>query len=179
MSTQTSDLGLNKPAAGDTDWAAEVNENWDKIDDILKYISTPIFWHLATGEPDAIGQGTWENTRDTNVLYNAYFYNMTHNNGDNFSLKFRCPKGTYKLRFNFIKDVDCGICKVYIDDVQVGVSGGYDGYAASIQGKNVEEIEGLSLSSGEHTLKFIVDGKNASSADHYIEFSGICLQRTA
>jgi hypothetical protein len=38
MSTTTSNIGLSKPAAGDTDWASEVNGNWDKIDTILKVI---------------------------------------------------------------------------------------------------------------------------------------------
>jgi hypothetical protein len=32
MTTQTTNLGLNKPAAGDTDWAQEVNDNWDTLD---------------------------------------------------------------------------------------------------------------------------------------------------
>lgn len=34
MSEQTPYLGLNKPTEGDTDWATELNANWDKIDDI-------------------------------------------------------------------------------------------------------------------------------------------------
>ena len=35
MSTQTPNLSLNKPAEGDTDWAAEVNANWDTLDDAV------------------------------------------------------------------------------------------------------------------------------------------------
>lgn len=33
MTTQTDRLKLNKPAEGDTDWAAEINENWDILDE--------------------------------------------------------------------------------------------------------------------------------------------------
>jgi hypothetical protein len=38
MSTTTPNIGMSKPAAGDTDWASEVNGNWDKIDTVLKVI---------------------------------------------------------------------------------------------------------------------------------------------
>jgi len=38
MSTTTSNIGLSKPEAGDTDWASEVNGNWDKIDTILEVL---------------------------------------------------------------------------------------------------------------------------------------------
>jgi len=35
MSTQTTKLSLSKPAQGDMDWTAEVNGNWDTLDDAL------------------------------------------------------------------------------------------------------------------------------------------------
>ncbi len=35
MSTQTPKLKLNKPGAGDMDWADEVNRNWDVLDDAV------------------------------------------------------------------------------------------------------------------------------------------------
>jgi hypothetical protein len=38
MSTTTPNIGMSKPAAGDTDWASEVNGNWDKLDALLKVI---------------------------------------------------------------------------------------------------------------------------------------------
>ncbi len=34
--TQTTNYNLNKPAAGDTDWATEINDNWDDIDSQMK-----------------------------------------------------------------------------------------------------------------------------------------------
>ena len=35
MSTQTPRLSLNKPTAGDMDWASEINHNWDVLDDAV------------------------------------------------------------------------------------------------------------------------------------------------
>ena len=35
MSTQTTKLSLSKPAQGDMDWTAEINGNWDILDDAL------------------------------------------------------------------------------------------------------------------------------------------------
>lgn len=35
MSTQTPNLSLNKPAEGDTDWAEEINSNWDILDNAV------------------------------------------------------------------------------------------------------------------------------------------------
>jgi hypothetical protein len=32
MTTQTDNFGLNKPEEGNTDWATEINANWDTID---------------------------------------------------------------------------------------------------------------------------------------------------
>ena len=38
MSSQTPNLNLNKPAEGDTDWATEINANWDKLDPLEKLV---------------------------------------------------------------------------------------------------------------------------------------------
>lgn len=35
MSSQTPNLGLNKPDVGETGWGGDVNANWDKIDSAL------------------------------------------------------------------------------------------------------------------------------------------------
>ena len=35
MSDETPKLNLSKPAEGDTDWAGEINANWDTLDDVV------------------------------------------------------------------------------------------------------------------------------------------------
>lgn len=179
MSTQTTNLGLNKPAEGDTDWAGEVNGNWDTLDAVPDSMPMPIFWTMMSSEPDSVGQGSWTPSREPGSLLYGYFYNTTDEDGDNFSCKFRCPKGTYKLRINATKDMDAGILKLYIDDEQVGESGGYDQYNASYDGVHTIDISGLELDAGEHTLKFEVDGTNPSSGEYYMYIIAVTIQRTA
>ncbi|HOX07201.1 MAG TPA: hypothetical protein PK280_12425 [Planctomycetota bacterium] len=178
MGTQTVNLGLAKPAAGETHWATSLNANWDTLD-AMAYVSTPLSWNMLTTKPDTVGQGTWAAAQGSTRLYGGDFSNTTTTDGDNFTCNFRCPAGTYTLRFNAIKYSDAGIVKVYIDGNQVGTGSGYDEYAASLDAVNIVEISGLSLTAGEHTLKFQLSGKNASASSYRFRTSGIWLQRTA
>ncbi len=136
----------------------------------------PIFWNMLTASPDVVGQGTWTRAIGPSVVYNAVFRNITSANGDNFTCNFRCPTGTYKLRFNAGEADDRGIVDVDIDTVE---KGSFDLYAAVPNETNIEEITGIVLSAGAHTLKFRVDGKNGSSTDYFFLTQGIWLQRTA
>lgn len=148
-------------------------------DAIKASISTPIYWNMLTNEPDAVGQGTWIHFAQTSHLYNGAFQNSTGvdigGNGDNFTMNFRCPAGTYTLRFNSTTSTFLGIIDVYIDASE---EGSFDAYSAAIDYNNIEEISGLVLTSGEHALKFQIDGKNALSSAWYMRLSGITLQRT-
>jgi len=46
--TLTTNYSLNKPASGDTDWAAEINANWDTIDGQMKTNADNITADIAT-----------------------------------------------------------------------------------------------------------------------------------
>ncbi len=137
-------------------------------------ISTPISWSVAVGGPDVVGQGTWAIALAVVMGY-VVLYNSTHNQNDNFTVNFRCPAGTYTLRYGFLKDSNMGKCKVYIDVVE---KDDVDGYAAVQDPDNIEEVTGIVLTAGEHGLKFDVYDKHASSTNHYINLSYIYLQRT-
>ena len=50
---------------------------------------------------------------------------------------------------------------------------------AALDAANIEELTGLVLTAGEHTLKFQLSGKNASSSSYRFRTSGVWLQRTA
>lgn len=137
---------------------------------------TPICWNMLTIAPDVVGQGTWVRFVSTNYLYNGSIYDATPLDGDNFTVNFRCPAGTYTLHFNDIQGASYGIVDVDIDGVEVGSK---DMYSAGSVFTNVEEITGIVLSRGDHTLKFRIDGKNGSSSNYFINLSHVSLQRTA
>jgi len=178
MGTTTTNLGLTKPDRGESGWREAFNGNWDTLD-AMAYVSTCIYWNLLTAEPDVIHQGTWYRQQSSDRLFCGEFRNPTVEDGDGFSCNFRGPAGTYTLRFNAVRHTDGGIVKVYVDDVQVGDAGGYDTYAASKDVLNIVEITGISLTAGAHALKFLLDGKNASSDAYRFRASGVWLQRTA
>lgn len=178
MTTQTTNLGLSKPGAGDVDWAGELNDNFDVLD-AMAYVSTPLFWNMLTTAPDVVGQGTWARAQSSSRLYGGDFTNTSAADGDKFTSNFRCPAGTYTLRFNAGKNTDGGIVKVYVDDVQVGNAGGYDTYSDPKDVLNIEEITGIAIGAGEHELKFVLDGKNASSEAYRFRAAAVWLQRTA
>lgn len=138
--------------------------------------STPMYWNMLTTEPDVVGQGTWTRFVSVNYLYTGGFYESSSNDGDNFSVNFRCLAGTYTLRFNSVKGTSYGILDIDIDGVEIGSK---DAYAAGVDYDNIEEISGIVISSGQHTIKFRIDGKHASSTDYFINLNGIYLQRTA
>lgn len=136
-----------------------------------------ICMNMMTDEPASVGQGTWSAGRDSNYFYCGRFLNNTHNDGDNFTMNFSVPAGTYKLRCNTAKSSNRGILKIYTDTVNL--QGTFDLYAAALDATNISEVNGIVLSEGDHTITFTVDGKNGSSSDHYVSIEGISLERTA
>ena len=152
------------------------------IEDIVRRINTkidsisPLYFNMLTLTPSSIGQGTWIRGVDSSRLYCGYFYNSSGVNLDNFSIKFYVPAGTYTLQFNANKNTNKGIVDVDIDGVE---KGSFDLYAATLNALNIAEITGLVLNSAEHTLRFRIDGKNASSTGYYFTASGIVFSKTA
>jgi len=155
-----------------SDWVNYPDSNYAGAGGIW---TTPIFWNMLVAAPDAVGQGTWTQTQANTHIYAGYFQNGGVN-GDNFSCNFRCPAGTYTLRFNASKYTNRGVVDIYMD---AGEEGSFDLYAGSLDETNIEEIAGLVLTAGEHILKFQLDGQHASSSGYYFAASGIWLQRTA
>lgn len=136
--------------------------------------TTPIFWNMLTAEPDVVGQGTWVYVLTADAdLYNGIFFNSSDTDGDNFTCNFRCPAGTYTLRFNAPKAAVRAIVDVDIDGSE---EGSFD-LNGAIDPINIEEISGLVLSAGEHTIKFRIDGKTGTN--YFFAISGIILQKTA
>lgn len=139
-------------------------------------VSTPIYWNMLTAAPDVVGQGTWARSASTTGFYQGYLTNTTTGDGDNYTMNFRCPAGTYTLRFNAWKSVGAGIVDIYFDG---GEEDSIDLYAVGSDALYIHETAGVVLGAGAHTLKFQIDGKNASSANYFFTHEAIYLQRTA
>jgi len=137
---------------------------------------TPIFFNMLTIAPDAVGQGTWARTVNTSALYNALFANSTTADADEFSVNFYCPAGTYTIRFNALQSTNQGIVDIYLDGSEIDSQDLYAGSASYIY---IHEITGRVLTEGEHTLRFVIDGKNGSSSDFVFSTDGVTIQRTA
>lgn len=137
-------------------------------------VVTPITWNMLTMNPTATGQGTWDRGSDAFPYY-GYYYNTSAANGDNITCTFSCQAGTYTLRTSHVKYSDAGICDIYIDDSE---EGSIDLYSAGAGSYTINEISGLTLSDGSHTIKFQVDGKNGSSSGYYLTISQVEFRRT-
>lgn len=93
-------------------------------------------------------------------------YALRDDDGDWIKWKPVLPESVYTMRFGLYKKDDAGIAKVYIDDVLIGT---YDMYSASDDATIVEESVTLTATDNDiHTVKLLVDGKNASSSDYII-----------
>ena len=137
--------------------------------------TSPIYWNMITTVPDVVGQGTWTITLHGSYPYNGFLINTS--NGDNITLNFYAPAGTYELNFNNPLGSNRGIVDIDIDAVE---KGSFDGYAAANNFINISQLTGIVIgTSGAHTLKFRIDGKNGSSTAYLILLSGIHLLRTA
>lgn len=139
--------------------------------------SSPITTNMLTRDPDSVGQGTWARAISSSYFYCGDFYNSSNANGDNFTVKFHLPAGTYKLRFNSIKHPTSAIVKVEVGSTNLGNT---DLYAAAGDNTFIVEYTGCSITAGgEYAVKFSVNGRNASATGWYLNLSQIEFIRTA
>jgi len=129
-------------------------------------------WNLLTFAPTVIA-GTWVRLVSTVCLYNAHFYNSTNTDLDEVNIAFRCPAGTYRLRFNAPTVANYGKLDTTIDAALLGTTD----LNAAANYLNVVEYTGIVLAEGAHTLKFKVNGKTGTG--YYVGLSFIALERTA
>jgi hypothetical protein len=130
----------------------------------------PYMWSAQS-----VGQGTWVAAISPSLYKTGYYYNSSTNNGDNITYTFICSAGTYTIETLFYHATIEGIIDIYIDGVEVDSVDCYAGSAANL----VNTTSGQVLTAGSHTLKYQVDGKNASSSDYACVFEDIIIYRTA
>lgn len=138
--------------------------------------ATPIYFHMRVAEPDVVIQGTWAKDIDNGRIYNGSLRNLVGvADGDGFEVNFRCPSGIYTIRFDTTVAGNRGVLDFYIDGAEQIA---WDLYAAGADQNVRREITGKPLGRGEHTIKFLMDGKHASSTDYKLSVGSIVIQRT-
>lgn len=121
--------------------------------------------------------GTWITAVVVTQPYNCMVYNSTSDDGDSADAQFFAQAGTYTLYVLGQTETNRGKADWYIDGSLV-VSG-QDWYAGTPANNVTKSSAGITIaSSGMHTLKLVVNGKNASSGDYYIGLNLVRLLRT-
>jgi hypothetical protein len=138
--------------------------------------------NMLTHAPANVVAGTWARVANgAGYLYRGYYGNdATKAQNDAVEVDLYTPSaGIYSLVFNAPQMTDAPILKVYIDTVQVGLTSGYDLYAAALGAQNIIGISGLSLTAAKHRVKFLCFDKNGLSTDYLLRLQAIALKRTA
>jgi len=124
-----------------------------------------------------IGQGTYSDIASGSYFGGFYKENTaTNNDGDYFTVDVPLQKGTWTLSFIYMKAGSGGIIDVYVDSVEVH---SLDTYNAATQHALYQTVTGITIATtGIHTIKMILDGKNGSSGGYYMDVGHIFMTRT-
>ena len=95
--------------------------------------------------------------------------------GDYYEINFTVEAGTWTFTILYQKNPNSPIHDIIVDGSSIGT---IDSYAAGTTHNNLATISGVSLISGNHTLKVLANGKNASSGDYNLAIQSITLTRT-
>ena len=126
----------------------------------------PSYIHVALSiRAYSASQGTWvAMAAGPNYAYShSYLSNSPGNNGDYVTYTVWLPAGNYRGGVGYYKDPSRGILSVAVDDI---VKASVDCYIGSNYNIGYLGFDFTLTSSGEHSLKFKVDGKNASSSGY-------------
>jgi len=108
---------------------------------------------------------------DTGQNYAMYSYQNPANNGDTFQQGFVLKAGTYTMNVLIVTYATQGKVDWYIDNTLVW--SGMDTYSSGVI-YNVLQTQSVTIvGSGAHTLKGIVNGKNASASAYAIPWTKI------
>jgi len=125
-------------------------------------------------------QGAWAWVVAIGELFNGSLTNVSNGDGDAIEIELEVPStGTYTLFIGAPLDADAPIVMLYLDEVQIGVVGGYDLYAAAPDIGAAIDVPGLVLAAGNHKLKVLANGLNVASVGYTVRLNAIELIRTA
>ena len=138
----------------------------------------PSRFHITPGMSWS-GSGGTTPTRaaDTNVVSLGQLTNGTAADLDWFEFNFEGAAGTWSMRWLYSKGSNRGIVDVTIDGA--AVVSDVDMYNGSLSYNTVVTTTDVTIAtSGNHTIRFAIDGKNASSTDYVMSIPTISGVRT-
>jgi len=108
--------------------------------------------------------GTWTITlgQTGGVAASFFIGNTTHADGDYVEYKVTLPAGTYHCLYGLVRAGDQGIIKFYVDGVLKKTTDCYNPTAEFL----AEDVSFVVSTTGNITLRWKVDGKNASSSSY-------------
>lgn len=128
-------------------------------------------------KPVGVVQGTWVNTTNSACKLCNNMINSTHSDGDECYFNIMLSQGTYTLQVNHLTNVDEGILKIYLDAVLIKT---IDLYSGAGNYNAFTEETGIIITSGKlYKLTLKINGKNASSNNHYCQLQAITFLKTA
>jgi len=127
-------------------------------------------WYNAAGTELPLAFST-----DFDVVRQAAAGNA--NDGDYAIIKCILAAGNYTIRHYYTKSSTAGKHDIYVDGVKV-TSSVIDQYAASTAQAATDTAITLAVA-GEHTFKWLVNGKHASSGDYYLYMGLVSIVITA
>jgi hypothetical protein len=149
--------------------------------DKLGCVGRRVLHNLLTSDPTTVVQGAWARMVNPGYLFQGTFDNVVGSaTNDAIDIDVFIPSaGVWNLNMNLPHRDDMAIVKLFIDTVQIGLTQGYDGYAAGLDPYAIVTVEALVLTAGKHTLRIKADGKNGLSSAHVIRLQAIEFVRTA
>ncbi|MEI7668744.1 MAG: hypothetical protein WCJ33_01520 [Pseudomonadota bacterium] len=122
--------------------------------------------------------GTWSLSRNGLYLPNVAFVNQTSPAvGNEFNVFVNVIGGTYTIRVSMYNDVNTCQWIMLIDGVPFGAV--QDNYIASAVSTTLYTYNFVGLTKGAHKIGFRVTGKNGSSSNFFMQFTGLNLQKTS
>lgn len=141
---------------------------------IMPYQQTSMMWSSTDGSSGMTYTRTQSSARLSGGSGNQANA-ADADDGDYYEFFYNLAAGTYTLTVIFPKTTDLGIVRASLDGSSLGTQDFYAGYSEN----HVWEITGITVSAdGNYTLRFAVDGKNASSTDYRMVIYCATMTRT-
>lgn len=88
--------------------------------------------------------------------------------GDSFKFFAVLASGNYRIKIQHLGNTDCGILTVYVDGAEIG---SWDFYRAQLTYNLTRTLDFTITTVGQHEFKFVVQGKNPSSSNYFINIT--------
>ncbi len=114
-------------------------------------------------------------TQEGNWSSGKQLFFTPQSSGSLLELRFNVPEdGLYIMKGDITHSWDYGIWQAYLDDKPIG--GKINLYSPTVQTKRLK-FGVVELSAGEHTFRFLCQGKSDSSTGYYFGIDGVYLRK--